>query len=82
MVRNITILALITFMSFLLVCTSGSIRLLGIGSTSENGRVEMCYNNLWGTVCDYLWDINEAIVVCKQIGYYGKYYSDTTYYDR
>ena len=41
------------------ICTTGSVRLLGIGSSSTQGRVEMCYNNQWGTVCDYQWDINE-----------------------
>ena len=56
----------------LLVCTTGRVRLLGIGSSSTQGRVEMCYNNQWGTVCDNLWDINEAIIVCKQLGYSGK----------
>ena len=62
------------FANFLIVCTTGSVHLLGIGSSSTQGRVEMCYNNQWGTVCDYQWDSNEAIVVCKQLGYYGMYY--------
>ena len=57
----------------LIVCTTGSVRLLGVGSSSTQGRVEICYNNQWGTVCDNLWDVNEAIVVCKQLGYYGMY---------
>ena len=60
------------FSYLLLVCTTGSVRLLGIGSSSTQGRVEMCYNNQWGTVCDNLWDINEAIIVCKQLGFNGK----------
>ena len=60
-------------------CTDGDIRLVG-GSTSYEGRVEFCFNSVWGTICygnsrysyrsyrDY-WGQNEGMVVCRQLGH-------------
>ena len=53
---------------FAVVCNHGSVRLVG-GSTTNVGRVEICANETWGTVCDDFWGTADAGVICRQLGF-------------
>ena len=39
------------------------------GEIAAEGRVEICINSIWGSVCDESWDVIDAGVVCNQLGF-------------
>ena len=47
-------------------CDEGDIRLAG-GNTTNEGRVEVCLNGVWGTVCHNQWTTEDARVACRQL---------------
>jgi len=39
------------------------------GTNVTEGRVEICIDKAWGTICDTYWDNREAQVACRQLGF-------------
>ena len=48
------------------LCATGDIRLAG-GVQPREGRVEICINNQWGTICDDSWDERGVNLVCSAL---------------
>ena len=48
-------------------CSDGTLRLVG-GINPAEGRIEICINNAWGTICDDGFTKEEALVACRQLG--------------
>ena len=50
------------------MCANGDLRIGTVPSLME-GRVEICINNSYGGICDDFWDIQDAMVACRQLGF-------------
>ena len=50
------------------LCQEGAVRLVN-GLNKSSGRVEVCVDNSWGTVCDDGFDNVDASIICKQLNF-------------
>ena len=49
-------------------CNESDVRLMD-GPSKASGRIELCHNGTWGTICSDFWDNIDASILCKQLGY-------------
>lgn len=50
------------------LCNDTDLRLVG-GVNEREGRIEICFNETWGTVCSNGWTSSDANVACRQLGF-------------
>ncbi|XP_030839710.1 uncharacterized protein LOC115923370 [Strongylocentrotus purpuratus] len=62
------VILLVSTGSGILGQSPGDVRLVG-GSSTLEGRVEVYYDNVWGTICNRGWDSTDSGVVCRQLGF-------------
>ena len=56
------------FIFYYTACSDGDVALVS-GTSEMEGRVEVCMNRRWSTVCDDSWNDIDAQVVCRQAGF-------------
>ena len=49
--------------------TSSKMQIRLTGSSNRSGTVELGFYGAWGTICHRNWDIQDANVICKMLGY-------------
>ncbi len=52
----------------LLDCSNADVRLVAVGNPVE-GRLEVCYDGVWGTICNRNFNLLDARVACRSLGY-------------
>ena len=52
------------------MCNEGEMRLVD-GDIEQEGRPEVCWNGVWGNICDDVWQEVDAYILCRQLGYDG-----------
>ena len=50
-------------------CVEGEVQLIGNSGYSSFGRVEVCRDSTWGSVCGQRATFQDASVVCRQLGF-------------
>lgn len=61
-----------TYRLMLLEPLAIKVRLRPLSASKEGkGRVEVLYNEVWGTICDDYWGLDEAHVICRMLNYSG-----------
>ena len=63
--------SLISQLFFVFFSFLNTVRLVGWGNVTSQGRVEVFFKGSWGGICGSGWDIKEANVVCRQLGFQG-----------
>ena len=57
-------------------CSHGDVKIASLSddttTLSSEGRLEVCVNGVWGTVCDLQFGTKDAHVACSQLGYGGE----------
>lgn len=62
-------LVIVNYFIFSAGVVSGNVSVRLVGGDSHVGRVEVFHSNVWGTICDDYFDVKDAQVVCRMLGF-------------